>query len=48
MRQSFYDKLTPEELACYNSTDQYGASYKNIEKESMAKAMIRYVTGKTQ
>ena len=44
MRQRFYDKLTPEELECYNSKDSSGASYKDIEKESLTRAMIRYVT----
>lgn len=46
MVQKFLDKLTPEELACYNSVDQYGCSYKDIEKQSLKKAMIRYVMGK--
>lgn len=42
VRQRFYDKLTPEELGCYNSRDESGASYKDIEKESLTKAMLRY------
>lgn len=45
VRKRFYDKLTPEELACYNSVDDSGASYKDIEKQSLTKAMITYVRG---